>query len=556
LLSPGDTFYFILQLPPNLGKTIYVSLVHTQLDTVRHELEPNGPIVRVQERYGQLVFGIPASARDGLYDLEVRGDDWTHRIRHCIGVVTRFASRFRFVHLSDMNVDDPSAPAFDARLADEINLLAPAFIVATGDFTEWARMLDQPGDWTRVLAFFARFDAPAFLICGDHDHQAGFSGQVVNSPVGSFDYGNHHGILLLDHSAQRLGDDVVRWLRDDLADHRDSIFNFIVTHNDALDVLDVLAPDGNLPQFVRDHRLAMIITGGHTDWDYHEFAGKLAGLEDLHYIRTHQASTALRDRATGVSHYRVIEVDGERIDYVYPDDMARVDAQHSIPVGRLRVFHEDPNDGTRTRVRAVVQNALNQPFDNCRLWLRVAKAADATVRPRIAGGRLRAVFDGGSFWLCDVGYDLPDKGGARVMVATEGTLPKPAPLSIALGGPRELTFAPQRSPDGIAYYACRDTLLLRLTNHDGEPVRTWPVVRLNGNVVPVDDEHGQSRPVTIAPGETLEIPLRLALGRVSPGRHLMQVFFLDDPLKRATTFGVTLNVDNAATYNTPVPPAK
>ena len=29
---------------------------------------------------------------------------------------------------------------FDDRLADEINLLNPAFIVATGDFTEWAAL--------------------------------------------------------------------------------------------------------------------------------------------------------------------------------------------------------------------------------------------------------------------------------------------------------------------------------------------------------------------------------------------------------------------------------
>ena len=66
----------------------------------------------------------------------------------------------------------------------------------------------------------------------------------------------------------------------------------------------------------------MMLVGGSSDWDYKEFADKLRGAGDLHYIRTHQASTALRDRATGISHFRVIDVDGDRISYVYPDDNA------------------------------------------------------------------------------------------------------------------------------------------------------------------------------------------------------------------------------------------
>ncbi len=553
LLAPGDTFYFVLRLSPDLGATIFVSLVHSELASVRHELSPQGSLSVVQETYGTLVFPIPADAREGLYDIEVRGDGWTHRQPHCVQVVEKFPSKFRFVHLSDMNIDDPSAPQFDPMLPAEVNLLAPAFIVATGDFTEWGRLLDNAGDWTRVLKYFEEFDAPVFIVCGDHDHQASYTPQVANSPLGSFDYGNYHGLLLLDHSAHRLSVDQIQWLRKDLAAHRDSAFNFIVVHNDELDVLDALADGEHRAAYIKEHKLAMVITGGHTDWDYTEFAEKLTGLEGLHYIRTHQSSTALRDRATGVSHYRVIEVDGDQISYAYPDDTATAKAQHSIPVGRLRAFLDGPNDGSRTRVTATIQNALNQRFDNGRIWVRVAKKADAKARPEVAGGRLNQVLDGGSFWLCSVGFDVPDKGGTRVMVSTDGGLPAAVQLSVSLDGPRELAFAPQRTPFGMSYYSSSAELSLGLSNQSAAPIKAWPVVRLNGNVVPIDEDHTDSWPVELPAGESRQIPLRLALGRVSEGEHALQVFFLEDPLKRVTTFPVTLEIAPAGTYDAPAP---
>ena len=552
-LTPGGVFHFVLRLQPNIGPTIFVDLVHSQLESVRHNLDHEGPLTVYQEQYGTLVLRVPHDVREGLYDLVVRGEGWVFRQPHCIQVIEQYTTRFRFVHLSDMNIDDPSAPEFDTMLPAEINILAPAFIVATGDFTDWGRMLDDPSGWPRVLAFFEKFDAPVFLVCGDHDHEESYTTYVANSPAGSFDYGNYHGILLLDHSAHRLGTNQIQWLRQDLADHRDSVFNFIVTHSDDLDFLDALADPAHLPAFIKEHKLAAVITGGHTDWDEREFAEKLVGLDGLHYIRTAQASTCLRDRASGVSHYRVIEVDGDRLSYIYPDDMAVEPAQHSIPVGRLKVFYDGPNDGSRRQVMATIQNALNQSFTNCRVWLRVAKGPDASEPPTVAGGRLVQALDGESFWLCDVRFDVPDKGGSRVMVSSEGKLPAPVPLAVSLDGARDLTFTVQRSPMGIKYYASSDELALRLDNPTDRSVEAWPVVRLNGNVVPIDEGHADRWPVRLDAHQSLRIPLRLTLGRVSEGEHLLQVYFLEDPLKRTTTIPVTLTLGEQATHNVPAP---
>ncbi len=542
ILKPGDSFYFVMRVPGDLGKQMFIWLVHSVVPELKVPLESTTPMTTVRRDCGALVLRVPQAVADGLYDIEVRGVRQTFYSRHSVKIVAEPKTKFRIVHLSNMNIDDPSAPEFDELLIDEINLLAPEFIVATGDFTDWGRALDTPVGWTRVLTFLAKINAPAYLLCGDHDHEASFTRIVANSPLGTFDYGGYHGILLLDHSKRLLDKDELKWLVQDLADHKDSTFSFILTHNDDLSVLDQLREATDLPKLVKDGKLRMIITGGHTDWDYREFAAKLAGLDGLEYIRTHQSSTCLRDGSTGVSHYRVIEVDGDRISYIYPDDNATENKQHSIAVGRLRVFYDGPNDGTQPRVTATVQNALNQPFDDCRVWLKVARSVGERQRPPdVAGGRLIAAHDGGKYWACEIAVDLPDKGGVRVMAATDGPPPEPVNVAVAIDGDRNLTFTERQTEFGIKYWQAPGPLALKLTNRGAGSITARPIVRLNGDVLPIAPTYADRWPAKIAAGQTVAIPLELILGRVSEGEHVLQVFFLEDPLKRLSRFPVILS---------------
>lgn len=393
------------------------------------------------------------------------------------------------------------------------------------------------------MQFLAGFDAPVFVVCGDHDHNDSYGREVANGAIGAIDYGDYHGLLLWDNACHALDHDQVKWIMEDLRNHRTAPFNFLVVHSDELAILDRLAERTDLKQFVADARLRMIVTGGHADWDYAEFAEKLADLPDLHYIRTHQSSTCLRDRATGVSHYRVIEVEGEAFDYIYPDDNATARKQHSIPVGRIRAFYDGANDGTRPQVTATVQNALNQAFADARLWLRVAKSSgDPSRQPAAAGGRILQTLDAGDHWVCRVAVDLPDKGGVKVRVATEGELPAAPPVKIALDGDHKLKFTQQATPTGLTYYACQSPLAVVLTNAGRETAVCRPIVRLNGNQILIDPGSAENWPVELTPEQSTSLKLRLTLGRVSEGTHLLQVFFLDDPLKRLTTFPVELEL--------------
>lgn len=543
IIAPGDSFFYVTRLPAGLGNQMFITLVHSVVPQLRYPLKNATPLSLNEDKsQGSMIVECPADVADGLYDIELEGEHATYSIPHCVYVCATPRSKFRVIHLSDMNIDDPSAPNFDSRLIDEINLLAPEFIIATGDFTDWSQTLNDPTGWDRTMAYLTQFDAPVYVICGDHDHNESFGVKVANGAIGTIDYGKLHGLLLWDNAVHRIDPDQIKWVIEDLKNHSSGSINFIAENDDDLTLLDRIAERvDNLPKFVHDTNLRMIITGGHTDWDYLEYAERLRELPDLNYIRTHQSSTCLRDRATGVSHYRVIEFDDDKFSYVYPDDVTGLRAQHSIPSGRLRVFYDVANDGSQPRVTATVQNALNQPFENCRLWLRVAKSSsDASRKPTAAGGKIVQTFDAGDHWACRISVDLPDKGGARVRITTDGDLPPETPVSFALEGDRDLTFRPQVTATGLAYFASPQTLNLVMTNTGSQPVVCWPIIRLNGSQLSVDRSETEEWPVKLDAGASATLKVNLTLGRVSPGPHLLQVFFLDDPLKRLTTYPVTL----------------
>jgi hypothetical protein len=351
------------------------------------------------------------------------------------------------VHLSNMNVGDLTAPQFDERLPDELNLLAPEFIIATGDYTEWARARDDAASWIAVLEYFGRFEAPVFMLCGQHDHEASFSRFVAKDPIGVIDYGGYHGLLLLDHPGNPIEQDYsqLQWIESDLKRNKPKFFSFIACNSDELGLIDVWREAGKLAQLVEDNKLKMFITGGSCDWDYREFAAKLRDIPGVEYVRTHQSSTALRDRATGVSHYRVIEVDGDKVSTVYADDTATERLAHSIPAGKLRVYYDAPNDGSSHRVTATILNALNRGFKDTRVWLRVAKTPGQPA-PSVGRGRLVTALDAGSHWACEVRIDLPDKGAVKVCAASLPDEIVPAlPIDVALEGNTDWEFTEQRT---------------------------------------------------------------------------------------------------------------
>ncbi|HWL95013.1 MAG TPA: hypothetical protein VNT79_15950, partial [Phycisphaerae bacterium] len=487
--SPGETFYFVMTLTPNFKGDVGFSLRHALEPDVQSMLRPTTPPSYFNQEYCHIVLQVAEDIVPGLYDLEVKTPEETYYSRRSVRVIEKFKSKFRFVHLSNMNVGDPTAPSFDEMLPSEINVLAPEFIVATGDYTEWSRVLDDATSWSRVLKYFEQFNAPVFMLCGSHDHEASFTKYIASGPMGTIDYGNYHGILLLDHPANPIDQDYtqIQWVDADLKRNKGKKMNFLVSNSDEMGLIDVWRERGNIGDFIKEHKVALYLSGGSTDWDFKEFAGKLEGLDDFQFVRTHQSSTCMRDRATGFSHYRVIDVDGDKLAYAYPNDCAAERLQHSIPSGRLRVYYDAPNNGTATRVGATVQNALNQRFDDARIWLRVAKESGR--KPTIAPGRVVRIVDAGDHWGCEVAFDLPDKGAVRIMAAANARdIPSAPPVAAAVEGPSNWSFTPQKTDFGLAYFESDTAVSIKLTNETNAEVTCWPVVRVNGAQLHLDPE--------------------------------------------------------------------
>lgn len=545
-VTPGDTFYFVMSLPPNFKGDVGFTLRHAMEPSISSLLRPKTPPSYFNQEYCHIVLQVAEKIEPGLYDLEVKTPDETYYSRRSVRIIDRFKTRFRFVHLSNMNIGDPTAPDFDDMLPNEINLLGPEFIVATGDYTEWSRVVDDPKSWARVLKYFEQFNAPVYMLCGSHDHEASFTKFIATGPMGTIDYGDYHGILLLDHPANPLDQDYsqIQWIEADLKRNKSKRMNFFCANSDEMGILDIWRERGGLEDFVRDHHIKLYIAGGSTDWDYKEFAHKLDGIEGFHFVRTHQSSTCMRDRATGFSHYRVIEIDGDDVAYTYANDTAPEMLQHSIPSGRLRVYFDSPNDGTSGKVGATVQNALNQSFDNARLWIRVAKRGSE--RPVIAPGRIVRIVDAGDHWGCEVSYDLPDKGAVRIMASTNPKdIPPKPPIAVTLEGPRQWHFRPKSTDFGLTYFESKADVALKLTNEAKIEIAAWPVIRVNGAQLHPDPEIVSRLPLTMKPGESISIPLAVNLRRVSPGPHKVQISFLEDPLGRIETFDVALQMDDA-----------
>lgn len=550
-VTPGEAFYFVMRLTAEVKGDVSFALLHSIETAIRVPLKPTTPPSYVNNEYCSLILQVPSTISAGLYDIQVKADGAVYSAPRSVKIVDAFKDKFRFVHLSNMNIGDLTAPNFDEMLPAEINLLAPEFVIATGDYTEWARARDDASSWPRVLKFFERFNAPIFMLCGSHDHEASFTRFVASKPIGTIDYGNYHGLLLLDHPGNPIDQDFsqVQWVEADLTRNRNKRFNFIASNSDELGLLDIWREGGNVQDFIRDHKIKLFLAGGATDWDFKEFAEKLSGIDGLCFARTHESSTSLRDRATGFSHYRVIEVDGDKLAFVYPNDNAPENLQHSIPTGRLRAYFDGPNDGTLSTVAVTVQNALNQGFENAHIWLRIAKNPKGE-KPTVAPGRLVQAIDCGKYWACDVAYDLPDKGAVRIIASADPkSIPPALPIEITLDGPREWAFANATTDFGLSYYESNAGASLKLTNKSGSRLSCWPVIRINGSQINPDPKSCPKLPLVLEPNKSVSIPLVLNLRRVSPGPHALQVHFLEDPLSRLSTFDVTLAYQQEAAAN-------
>ncbi len=523
-VAPGDGLQVYAQMPP-ATQTPVVSLLCQTLPKHRHLLQAGAEAGRALGGGKALRVQVPAYIVPATYDLEIRWGRSCVVGRHCVAVGT-LPERIRIVHLSNMNVGDVGAADFDARLIEEVNLVAPTLIVATGDYLD-ATHADPVRGWLELGDFLARFDAPAVLACGDHDDMALYSRFVAPSPIGVVAVGPCRGIVLLDHADNPIERDAeqLRWVERVLTEPNDEGVTFVVSHAESPNLLRFWQRRGTLERMVRGGGLGLWFAGGHRDWDGREYAGLVRAAAPMLFLRTHQSSTAAQDGAEGVSHYRVVDLAGTRA--FLPGEAEQDRPPASISVGRLGVKIDAPNDATRTRLAVTATN--NLPYRMEGLAARLLLRPEGDGEPWCQGATLERATRIDGVWECRLKFDLPDKGSLRALVGTGPEPPRPD-VQVRIELPSRLQFTVRASADGLRFCSASETAALVYVRNRGEGVvEVRPLVRLDGDrlayrLVSEEGPFATAYRLRLQPGEEIALELDLSAVRVRPGRRELQVY--------------------------------
>ncbi len=151
-------------------------------------------------------------------------------------------SEFVFVQMTDIHLDTAVEHlAFFEQAIEEVNEIAPAFVVITGDLVYGAdtATVSQAREWyDAYLSLAGSFDAPTYNVLGNHDvvgiyceeplpTDPGYNEQTYLDYFGptyySFDCNGHHCVVLDpnefadEHQFYRIPDNQIEWLQQDIA---------------------------------------------------------------------------------------------------------------------------------------------------------------------------------------------------------------------------------------------------------------------------------------------------------------------------------------------------
>ena len=567
IIKPDESFYFMFRVEKFNMTKVNVMLSNSLCPSEKLQLIEVSPPVAMQMHHWVMLLKAPTLTKPGVYDLLIDLGIGYQRVPRAVKIVNNFKTKFRFVHLSNMNIGEPTAPEFDNTLVDEINLLNPEFIIATGDFIANARTGSGHKSWTRIKHFLAKFQAPCYILCGDCDNESSFATEINPSLTGTINYGPYHFFLMMDTSFHPIEQDKlqIKALLEDLKMSKSSLMTFLVGNRDQLGILKGLRSLGKNPADVlKEGHLRVLLCSGSTDWDFSEYAERLrkADLANVAYVRTGQSSTCMKNGGDGISRYRVFEVNQTKLDYIYNENGGKPARQYSIPTGKLKIFNHGANDGSSATEQISVVNALNQSFANCRLIFHIRGTNPNSVV--VHNARLvRALQISPDELTVITNVDIPEKSAVRVLATSDPLSAKKyrkIPVVFKLSGPKNITFKPARTPTGLKYLASKQVLELAVKNPTDMKVNISLQASLEGQalilgrpilsetplptstIVKSGDTSGQN--IELLPGKTVRMTITPAVRNISQGKHYIQIYSLNDPLKRLTVFPVDVVIGN------------
>ena len=523
--APGGAFQIVARIP-EISTSVSLELISPTNPEFHYPIEVNEKMVSRLTAGLPILATVPANAAPRTYDLLISSGAVRLRGRHCVAV-GRYDRDLRIVHLSNMNIGDVGAPMFDERLIEEINLIDPALIVATGDYLD-ATHPDIESGWEALVEFLCRFDAPVVMAYGDHDDIDLYCRHAAPSPVGLINVGRHRCLILYDLPRSSIADnpEQIRWIERMLGQPGFTGLTFVATHDDSPNLLGYWQSQGTLDEMLKSGRIGLWFVAGHVDWAGRDYGELIESADPMVYVRTHQSSSAPRGGASGVSHYRVVDIAGDRVSFpqLWRDKTA---CPPSVPVGLLQATLDGPNDGSRSRLSLTATN--NHPYRLEKLEKTVRLRKNLDHQPWCRGAELTSIIDLDAYWECRVRFDLPDKG---VLTAELGSGAPQAlrTVSVDFDVADQMPFRLTNSSQGVTYYSCQGTApIVRIHNNGDKAATVSPLIRFDGDLLayqPLSQRAGFATAyrLLVAPGETIGLRVDLSAVRVALGRRDLQVY--------------------------------
>ncbi len=521
---PGETLSIVAVADAG-GAPVSVRLERSGSATARFDLTPLDDAAAALASGSPLRVRVGAEVPEATYDLIVATQSGELRSRHSVAVA-RIGARVRIAHLSDMNLGDPLAPAFDTALIDEINLWSPTLVVATGDYLD-ATHTDPETGWADLADALCRLDAPVLMACGDHDDVQRFSRYAAPGPIGEIAIGPHRVLALYDHPMAPLPGDPaqIAWLERALERGGSPGRLILVSHDGLNDWRSHAGLRGVLSALERVTSRVIWITGGFADASAAADAVGGSSGRALHVV-TRQSSGAHRNAGRGSSGYRILDIEGGAARLI-GDPVAGSELPQTLSVGLLRVTQESGWSATAPTCTVSVQNG--HAFAVERVVVSAELRGAATDRPWCEGAALHSVERREGVWVCRAAMNVPARGAASALF---GLGPRPAQpeLDVCVESPATLEGWRETALDGLEYFDSPGAFAtIEIHNASSSQATVFPIVRMDGMPLAYAAEgennaYAQGIRRTLLAGERLRLRVDLSAIRVRPGPQELQLY--------------------------------
>ncbi len=339
-----------------------------------------------------------------FYDISVIVDAQEQYQQNAVNVIKEYKNPFKFVHITDIHVDDKNSVANFQAAVREINLINPELVFITGDSYD----ADPTGSGTpdqdqadMFINICKGFRVPVYVITGNHEYSyrnaegINIYSNTINPLLDyTFNYGKHHFIGLNcghwqrspipsiphpDNKVESFTDQQMEWITNDLTKHTNDSMKLIFMHaplktNNGRDTpmwhvedMENLMIENDVKAFIagHTHRDEIIDVNDNVlegDWQAPDYP-----------LVIQTASGGSEDTVEECS-YRVFKVDNDTFDYyTYDHDGDGVrNSVASTPMGRIKVEISKPNDGTRVSSEFTVTNDQYEDLEDGRVILKMA----------------------------------------------------------------------------------------------------------------------------------------------------------------------------------------